>query len=73
MLGAQRLANPGGLLLSPAVAGRLLDADWTPGRLLLLVAAILALGGLTVHAFKILEPTAADTATLKPRAQPSAS
>ncbi|MFI6515744.1 MFS transporter [Spirillospora sp. NPDC050679] len=42
-----------GAILSPVVAGRLLDAHWTPGQLFLLVAAVLVLGGLTVRAFRI--------------------
>ncbi|MEW2357100.1 MFS transporter [Spirillospora sp. NPDC029432] len=42
-----------GAILSPVVAGRLLDADWTPGQLFLLVTAVLVLGAATVNAFRL--------------------
>ncbi|WP_119729947.1 MFS transporter [Thermomonospora amylolytica] len=42
-----------GAIVSPIVAGRLLDAGWTAGRLYLLVAGVLVLGGVAVHAFRI--------------------
>ncbi|MFI0350187.1 MFS transporter [Actinomadura sp. 9N407] len=42
-----------GAILSPLVAGRLLDAGWSPGQLFLLVAAVLVLGGLIVRSFRI--------------------
>ncbi|QFG21284.1 MFS transporter [Actinomadura sp. WMMB 499] len=57
-----------GAILSPIAAGRLLDAGWTPGRLFLLIAAVMIIGGGTVHAFRIKRagrpaaaPAAADT------------
>ncbi|MFC5819448.1 MULTISPECIES: MFS transporter [Nonomuraea] len=42
-----------GAILSPLVAGRLLDAGWGPGGLYLLAAAVLAAGGLAVGAFRL--------------------
>lgn len=42
-----------GAILSPLVAGRLLDAGWGPGGLYLLAAAVLAAGGLAVRAFRL--------------------
>ncbi|MER7427828.1 MFS transporter [Nonomuraea rubra] len=39
----------GGMLLSAAAQ----DAGWPPGRLFLLVAAVLIAGGLAVHAFRL--------------------
>ncbi|MGA5757669.1 MFS transporter [Nonomuraea bangladeshensis] len=45
-----------GAIVSPLVAGRLLDAGWTPDRLFLLVAAVLVAGGLAVHAFRLTTP-----------------
>ncbi|WP_106400953.1 MFS transporter [Actinocorallia populi] len=42
-----------GAILAPTVAGVLLDAGWTPGRLLLLVAAVLVLGALVVTGFRL--------------------
>ncbi|MFB4315976.1 MFS transporter [Actinomadura sp. 21ATH] len=43
-----------GAILSPVVAGRLLDADWTPGQLFLLVTAVLVAGAVTVNAFRLV-------------------
>ncbi|MFD0663458.1 MFS transporter [Thermocatellispora tengchongensis] len=51
-----------GAIVSPLVAGWLLDAGWGPGRLYLLVAAVLVAGGLAVHAFRI--PAAAAPAAV---------
>ncbi|MFD6951437.1 MFS transporter [Nocardiopsis sp. TSRI0078] len=42
-----------GAIVSPLVAGWLLDSGWTPGGLFMLVAVVLLLGGLTVHAFRL--------------------
>ncbi|GGV29533.1 MFS transporter [Actinomadura cremea] len=42
-----------GAILSPVVAGRLLDAGWSAGQLFLLITAVMVLGGATVHAFRV--------------------
>ncbi|WP_150253116.1 MFS transporter [Nocardiopsis deserti] len=42
-----------GAIVSPLVAGWLLDAGWTPANLFLLVAGVLLLGGLTARAFRL--------------------
>lgn len=42
-----------GAILSPIVAGRLLDAGWSAGQLFLLITAVMVLGGATVHAFRV--------------------
>ncbi|MGS2644490.1 MFS transporter [Streptosporangium sp. LJ11] len=42
-----------GAIVSPLVAGWLLDAGWGAGQLYLLVAVVLAVGGLVVYAFRI--------------------
>ncbi|MBB2914235.1 benzoate transport [Streptosporangium becharense] len=42
-----------GAIVSPLVAGWLLDAGWGPGLLYLLVAVVLVTGGLAVRAFRI--------------------
>ncbi|GAA2420057.1 MFS transporter [Nonomuraea africana] len=42
-----------GAIISPVVAGRLLDAGWGPGQLFALVSGVLVLGGLAVHAFRL--------------------
>lgn len=43
-------ATAGGAIVSPSAAGWLLDAGWGPGMLHLLVAGVLAAGGLAVLA-----------------------
>ncbi|UQS23904.1 MFS transporter [Amycolatopsis thermalba] len=48
-----------GAILSPVVAGWLLDASWTPGAVYLLVAVFLLLGGAAVRAVRLRPATAA--------------
>lgn len=53
-----------GAILSPVVAGWLLDAGWGPGQVYLLVAAFLVLGGVTVRALRVdTAPTPKQVAT----------
>ncbi|GGK73454.1 MFS transporter [Planomonospora parontospora subsp. parontospora] len=42
-----------GSLVSPLVAGGLLDSGWGPGRLYLAAAVVVAAGGLAVHAVRL--------------------
>ncbi|GAA2914108.1 MFS transporter [Streptosporangium fragile] len=51
-----------GAIVSPLVAGRLLDAGWEPGQLFLLVAVVLVAGGLAVRAFRITSDAPAPAA-----------
>ena len=49
-----------GAILSPTVAGALLDAGWTPGGLYLAVGAVVLVAAAAVF---LLRPTAAETTT----------
>lgn len=50
-----------GAIISPIVAGRLLDADWAPGALYYLFAAPLIAGALAVFAMRTRRPVLAES------------
>jgi MFS family permease len=61
-----------GAIISPIVAGRLLDADWSPGTLYYLFAAPLIAGAVAISAMRTRRPVLAEGAVRPVRNGPAA-